>query len=146
MSVKKWFTWRNVSVLLLLLAVASAIYLALPKKEEPLSIKLLYCPDLVTGCGDGKLQVRFSQAPKVLQPFGIDLQLVEARAVHVSFAMNGMEMGLNRYRLVQQPDHSWHADVTLPVCVQSRSDWQALVEAEMPAGTERYQFSFTATR
>lgn len=145
-DVSKWFTRRNLSVLLLLLAVASAIYLALPKKEEPLSIKLLYCPDLLTGCGDEKLRVRFNQAPKVLQPFAVDLQLSEARAVHISFAMNGMEMGLNRYRLVKQPDGSWHGEVTLPVCVQGRSDWLALVEAEMPSGVERYQFSFTATR
>ena len=44
--------------------------------------------------------------------------------VHAGFAMRGMEMGFNRYQLIKTTDAKWVAEVTLPVCVQGRSDWE----------------------
>ncbi|HYG14046.1 MAG TPA: hypothetical protein VD885_07875, partial [Methylophilaceae bacterium] len=61
-----------------------------------------------------------------------------------SFAMQGMEMGLNRYRLLRQPDGKWAAEVTLPVCVQGRSDWLMELEVIEPDGAHRYQLAFRA--
>ena len=139
---------RNASLLLLLVLTAIvATYFAWPSKDEPLSIKLLDCPNPVAGCGDGgSMQMRFDHAPKALQPFGIDLSLPTAEAVHMQFTMDGMEMGTNRYRMVRRSDGTWHAEVTLPVCMHGRSDWLALVEASMAGGTSYYQFRFSAER
>jgi len=129
---------------LLLMVAAAALYFYMRAPAVPQSIKLLYCPAPVDGCGDQNLHVVFASPPAVLKPFGIDVAMAGAQAVHASFAMDGMEMGLNRYRLLQKPDGRWHGDITLPVCVQGRSDWIARVDVETATGLQRYQFTFKA--
>jgi hypothetical protein len=63
--------------------------------------------------------------------FPIALRVAAGEAVEtvmISFAMRGMDMGLNRYRMVRGASNTWTADVTLPICVSGRSDWIAGVE------------------
>lgn len=95
--------------------------------------------DLVQGgcqAGDGHLQVavRFAQAPRALQPFPVELNVAGAtpQAVYVAFSMQGMDMGLNRYRLEAAGAGLWRAAVTLPICVSGRSDWNADFELQLP--------------
>ncbi len=52
----------------------------------------------------------------------------------VSFTMAGMDMGMNRYRLAEQPDGSWLAEVTLPICTSGRTDWIATIELHTDQG------------
>ena len=109
------------------------------------SVTTLVCADIKHGCGtEHGLQIRFDRAPRSLQPFGLSIDAPQATAVFASFAMRGMEMGLNRYRLLRQPDGRWTAQVTLPVCVQGRSDWLMLVEVVGAAGARLYQLEFSA--
>jgi len=54
-----------------------------------------------------------------------------------------MEMGLNRYHLLKQADSDfWFAEVTLPVCVQGRSDWVVELEIKTQLETMHYQIPF----
>ena len=108
--------------------------------------KMLVCPDLHQGCSDEQndVQIRFVGTPRNMQPFGVVVTMRKASAVFASFAMQGMEMGLNRYRLLRQPDGTWAAEVTLPVCVQGRSDWLMELEVIEPDGAQRYQLAFRA--
>lgn len=114
--------------------------------HQPASpVTTLACADIHQGCGtEHGLQIRFDRAPHSLQPFGLSIDAPQAVAVFASFAMRGMEMGLNRYRLLRQPDGRWTAEVTLPVCVQGRSDWLMLVEVVGADGEQRYQLEFSA--
>lgn len=142
MKTVKRKTWAVLA--LLLMVIAAAIYFYTRAPEVPQSIKLLYCPTPVEGCGDQNLHVVLASQPAVLKPFGVDVAMAGAHAINVSFAMDGMEMGLNRYRLLQKPDGRWHGDITLPVCAQGRSDWVARVDVDTAAGLQRYQFTFQA--
>jgi len=66
------------------------------------------------------------------------------RQVLVQFTMKGMDMGLNRYRLVSDGAGRWTGKAMLPVCTTGRTDWLATVMLNGPAGERRAQFAFSA--
>lgn len=93
------------------------------------------------------IRVNLTPQPKVLKPFQLTVEAPEAQAVYASFAMPGMEMGLNRYRLLKQADGIWKAEVTLPVCVQGRSDWHMLLELRPHTGAmQSFRLAFAAAK
>lgn len=102
------------------------------------------CADIVKGCGNQQLQIHFDRPPQVMQPFNLSAKVASAIEVHASFAMQGMEMGLNRYRLLQKPDGLWQAEVTLPVCMQGRSDWLVELEVKSQEDVQRYRLLFSS--
>ena len=93
------------------------------------------CDAAITTCrvSAGDIVVSLSMGPDVrpLQPFLLNLNIeggkVDAQSVVADFQMQEMEMGSNRYRLIEQPD-GWQATVTLPLCTASRMDWLATIE------------------
>lgn len=98
------------------------------------------CADLTQGCAIRGIEVRADRLPSALHPFLLSVRAPGARQVSVEFVMQGMEMGLNRYRLIAQKDDLWQARVTLPVCVSGRRDWVLWVEAD----GERHGLAFQA--
>lgn len=92
----------------------------------------LACASLAQGCTleAGKLFAKSDQAPTPLKPFELTVVAPNAREVHVELRMQGMEMGLNRYRLIRQAGGEWRATLTLPVCVSGRRDWLLVIEAD----------------
>lgn len=127
------------------LLAAGALWLHEQQPDVP--VTTLSCANLQQGCSvtGQRLDIRFDRAPHSLQPFGLSIEAPQATAVYASFAMRGMEMGFNRYRLLQQADGRWTAEVTLPVCIQGRSDWLMLVEVIGDGDEERrYQLEFSA--
>ncbi|PKO25734.1 MAG: hypothetical protein CVU35_02565 [Betaproteobacteria bacterium HGW-Betaproteobacteria-8] len=105
------------------------------------------CPDISAGCAIDGLTVRTGQSPQVLKPFELAVQWAQGEAagiseVYASFAMEGMEMGLNRYRLIQKSENLWQAEVTLPLCVRGRADWIMQVEAKTRFGSRTYLVAF----
>lgn len=88
------------------------------------------CADLTRGCTTGGIEVRADQAPSALHPFLLSVRAPGAREVSAEFVMQGMEMGLNRYRLIAEKDELWQARVTLPVCVSGRRDWVLWLEVD----------------
>ena len=76
------------------------------------------------------MTVKMSGDVRPLRPFELRLSLPErvrqtARQASVDFIMVGMDMGINRYSLLQQPDGDFLGRVILPVCSVGRSDWVA---------------------
>lgn len=95
------------------------------------------------------LQLQFDTPVRALQPFHLKLRTGGAEtveAVMVTFLMRGMDMGLNRYRLIGTPGGVWEGDVTLPVCVSGRSDWIAAFELITAARRYRLQVPFVVQK
>jgi len=107
-----------------------------PPSDRPLTVlSALPGCDVQQGCraGEGPFSValRFAAPPRAMKAFPIRLRVATGEAVEtvmISFSMQGMDMGLNRYRMVRGASDTWTADVTLPICVSGRSDWIAGVE------------------
>jgi len=133
-------------ILLIALGFAAKSYLA---KSDLAAVSILPCADIRQSCGNERFTVRFSEAPQVMMPLHLNLHMNRDEAIkniHVDFAMQRMEMGLNRYRLIQgNQSGDWQAEVTLPVCVQGRSDWNMLVEIETGGKVQRFQLPFSAS-
>ena len=96
--------------------------------ENALSLSLALGPDVVP-----------------LKPFAVRFQsdgasAIDKDSVVVDFQMQGMDMGVNRYRLKQDDDSYWRATATLPVCTVSRMEWMAVVE--FAQGGEHYRLRF----
>ncbi len=83
---------------------------------------------------------------RTLKPFRLQLHLAGSQPplieeVMVEFFMEGMAMGVNRYRLLRD-DSGWHGEITLPICVAGRSDWRAVVEVRGAGNVYRAVFPF----
>jgi len=132
-------------ILLIALGSVAQFYWAKPDLEV---ISVLPCADINQSCGNEIFTVQLAEAPQVMKPLHLNLHMNRAEAVqsvHVDFAMQRMDMGLNRYRLIQSNQTSdWRAEVTLPICVQGRSDWNLLVEIEAGGKVQRFQLPFSA--
>lgn len=114
------------------------ILLAACGKAPPVTVT---CADPRAGCQlPGGLELRFSRQPAVMQSFDLDVAAPADAAPYVSFQMRGMEMGLNRYRLLRK-NGRWHASVMLPACVQGRRDWVLRLEA----GGKVYEMPFVGS-
>lgn len=94
------------------------------------------CAALMRGCTleHDKIMVRSDSAPSALKPFVLTITAPAAQEVYVELQMQGMDMGLNRYRLLHQANGEWRASITLPACVTGRRDWTMVVEVD---GTRR---------
>lgn len=89
--------------------------------------------DCAAGRGATRLQFGIPGRPGPMAPFGLRVRTAgfDAETVNVAFEMPGMDMGLNRYRLVQdaQTPGLWVGKASLPVCGSGRLDWVARVSA-----------------
>lgn len=111
-----------------LLLFAVIVVAGCAQQEAP----VLSCAALTQGCTlePGKLFAKTDSVPTPLKPFALTVAAPAAREVHVEFHMQGMEMGLNRYRLIRQANGEWRATITLPACVAGRRDWLMVIEAD----------------
>jgi hypothetical protein len=121
---RRFFWWGALT-----LALLAGLLLSRPAGQRPALI--VTCPDIVKGCAlaHARLHVRFERQPRPMQAFRIEVTIPDVREVHARFSMRGMEMGLNRYRLLPDGPGRWHAEVMLPACIQGRDDWNLLLEA-----------------
>lgn len=107
------------------------------------------CDAAVSTCyvTDGAIRVSLVMGPTVkpLQPFpilfAVDTGEHVVENVVVDFQMQGMDMGVNRYRLIRQGE-GWTGSVILPVCTTSRVDWHAIVEFSLDGQPALAVFSF----
>ncbi|HHH43675.1 MAG TPA: hypothetical protein ENK49_06015 [Gammaproteobacteria bacterium] len=86
-------------------------------------------------------RVVFGRQVRGLQPFPVQVMVDSAdpiESVSVAFAMQGMDMGQNRYRLNGDTMSAWTASVTLPICSSGRSDWVA--DFDLLAAGRHYRF------
>lgn len=135
--------WIIVAGLLLIVTAGGAyLYLGTAHLDQPVAMKSLICRDMAAGCSLDALSVKSDRTPEMMRPFKLEVNLPEAKAVYASFSMRDMDVGFNRYRLVQQTSGAWLAEVTLPICTQSRSDWIMSLEVEGEGADTRYQVAF----
>lgn len=109
-------------------------------------ILMAHCPDLVQGCqvafGGRRVEVRFLSAPTALKRFDLVVKAPDAGQVAADFAMQGMDMGPNRYVLQRTADGVWQGKIILPVCVSGTSNWTMTLEMD---GVKR-QIPFVAVK
>ncbi|OIQ80249.1 hypothetical protein GALL_380030 [mine drainage metagenome] len=108
----------------LLLGGGALLYLGVARTLQVPSMQVP-CVNPVAGCLllEQGLRIRFDRRPQPMRPFRLRVEVASARALHASFAMRDMQMGLNRYRLLADGDGAWTGEIILPVCVHGRSDW-----------------------
>lgn len=137
-----------IPVLLLPLVVACS-----EKPEAVLLGKVENCDAAKQSCflkSEAGLNVYLSLGPDVqpLKPFPVELRIegmdVEAESVIADFQMQGMDMGINRYRLSRDGER-WRGEVTLPVCTASRMDWFTEIEVTADGKDYRAIFPFQTT-
>jgi len=128
--------------------VAITIYFAQPqyfrRSFQQAQLERVTCVDLVRGCEIDGVTIKFNHQPQVMQPFQLKLQTAGAKNIYATFTMVGMQMGINRYRLLQQAPGSWAADIILPICAQTRSDWHMNIEMTKNDVLKHYQLTFTS--
>ena len=94
---------------------------------------------------DVELVVKLFPPVIVMSPFKIQVASdADVSAVHLSFRMKNMEMGMQRYALIKNADGQWQTDVVLPVCSLGRSDWTLILETEYVQQLWRGELEFTA--
>lgn len=142
------------SVILLSLLVGGALTALLWKqygqqatteKAQTKTIAIV-CQDIAQSCGNAQFSMRFKEPPQVMKPLHLELVFLDGQSiqnVHAGFAMQGMEMGFNRYQMTKTADAKWVAEVTLPVCVQGRSDWEMTLIVEGAEQQSRYLVPFS---
>lgn len=141
-TAQRWPLFRG-----LILCFASLLGGCEQRSDDPLpatALSLTQPCDVRSGCVAEveEFALALSMGPDVraLTPFPLNVRLRRGPAIDsmtVAFDMKDMDMGSNRYRLIEKDD-SWHANVTLPVCMSGRSDWVA--DFEVLAAGRRYQF------
>lgn len=95
--------------------------------------------------GGGKLS--FSITPNtipILRPLKILVKVegVEASHVEVDFVGIGMDMGYNRAKLDSKDKNNFEGKAILPVCTQSKMDWEARVLLHTDHGLIMAPFPF----
>ena len=98
------------------------------------------CADPLRGCTLplSTAQLRFLSLPRPVTPFEIRITGLAARKVTLRLGMVGMDMGPQLLTFRALGGGQWSAQAWLPVCVQGRRDWRALLEVD----GQRYQFAF----
>lgn len=138
--------WLLAACTVAALSALSALWLA--PAPGAIEIDARHC-DLAHGpCAvelDGaRLSAAVHGPVRSLVPFIMEADIEGARveAVSVRFDMPGMEMGFNRHVLQPAGESLWRGRVILPLCTDSRVDWQASVEIR---GVRNYRVTLRLT-
>jgi len=136
------------SSVLLLLSIGVALG-GTDNSPQPINLPAaVNCDPVATACSAGNddltLNLRLSGEVHPLKPFTVELDLrgrvaATVNKVTVGFAMVGMDMGENVFKLVRGADGVWRGQAMLPICSHGRRDWRATVEA---AGEALYTAAF----
>lgn len=131
---KKWLVIGVLLVVLGAVKIGLIVHYLLgkPAQAAELPLQALSCGTVTEGCalpGGGTL--RLASPPSYRAPFELRLAGINAKqAPSVEFSMVGMDMGFNRYRLVEDGQGGWRARVTLPVCASGGRDWVATLSVD----------------
>jgi hypothetical protein len=134
---------KRLSIYMLLTALLAGALIACDT-TKPKGIITASCEHLEMGCNIDDIHVQTDRAPTIMRHFKLNVQAPGADEVYASFAMEGMEMGLNRYRLLAGDADDWYADVTLPVCARARLDWLLKLDVRAKGTVSQYQLTFTS--
>ena len=133
----------------LLGSLASLLYPRLKQELQPVSTHAIVlnadpaCNPVGKAClaKDAALTVTLGLGDRIqpLTAFPVQVDLggedaSKVKKVTVSFAMQDMDMGFNRFDLRQKANKTWRGQAILPVCSAGRRDWRVTVAviAETP--------------
>lgn len=97
----------------------------------------------------GSVQLNISPQPvEVMKPLDVRVELknIKAEKVVAQFNGTGMNMGINRYIFNHQPDGGYTANVTLPICVRNRMEWNAEIHLETEQGIVVVPYKFESIK
>jgi len=108
------------------------------------------CDAAIESCQivSGPISISLALGPDVkpLVSFPIELTIEGGggypQAVVADFQMQGMDMGMNRYRMQSSTQTVWRGKATLPICTASRMDWLAVIEFTLNGQPYRAVFPF----
>ncbi|MDH3354100.1 MAG: hypothetical protein OEL79_02660 [Chromatiales bacterium] len=148
--------WSIVGILLIAVVALLSYMQFIQKKQQIIEqaeinseCGLSQFPCVVKLKDGGSVQLDISPQPvEVLKPINIRIVLnnIDVNRVVGQFNGVGMNMGINRYIFKQKQDGSYHATVTLPVCVRNRMEWDAQISLETEQGVIIAPFRFEAFR
>ena len=133
-------------VLLVIITVALMLIYALNKKNAGdvrtvIYVPLEKCKSQQPICeaelNELNVKISFEKDIYYLQPFMISVLTenkasIEIESIHVDFKMEGMDLGLNRFRLSKvsynNKKQKWTGKAILPICVTGRADWFSVIE------------------
>jgi len=134
----------NKSLLLLLLFLVGCQPASEAVQQQVLALQLISndCVDQQGSCrlisAEGEIRLTFVDKIAALRPFAVDLDvskwLSEIETIELDFKMAAMDMGKNRYRLLQQADGHWQSSVVLPLCGAGGSEWVVEIQIKSSGG------------
>lgn len=118
---------KRILILLLLVLAFIALAVVSTRVKRPATAQAIACAHPVQGCKFMHLgnpaQLQFMGPPTPMQPFKIEVRVPGAKHASAEAQMVGMDMGMNHYTLSPTARGLFTAEVTLPVCVSGRRDW-----------------------
>jgi hypothetical protein len=112
--------------------------------------KTLPCSQVGLECGNATLRVKVDGPISLLKAFTLNVYIPASEKVHqvyADFTMQGMSMGLNRYRLIPSSDgEGWHGDIMLPACVAGRTNWHLQLALSSDRGEVDYLIPFSVDK
>jgi hypothetical protein len=99
-----------------------------------------------TAAGEGlHVELQLPPTPATLKPMEVKVRIAGAPVEPplLELSMIGMDMGDNRYRLLEDGPGAWRATVVLPVCTRGRADWTADVTFSTHGVRYRARFPFS---
>jgi hypothetical protein len=96
-------------------------------------------------------RITLSIEPRPIQPLRslrlrVTTEGVEPRAVAVNFSGVDMDMGYNRFSLIEQSPGDFQGSGMLALCIRERMAWEATVLAETVEGLVTASFRFDVSR
>ena len=117
---------RILTLLLLALAFITLTVVG-TRAKHPTAAQVIACANPLQGCRfthrGNPAQLKFMAPPTPMQPFKMVVRAPGAKHASVEVQMVGMDMGTNRYSLPPAAQGAFSAEITLPVCVSGRRDW-----------------------
>jgi len=97
-----------------------------------------------SACKVAGYTLEFKDRPiRPLTPIKVEMQTAaNVSSVILDLEMLDMDMGVNRFKLVQEAEGIWKGEIMIPVCATGRRDWVAnmLIESEQGNGKVVYSF------
>ncbi len=122
-------------------------FIAEASLQEPCDLRQAACVNVFP---KGETVI-FSIDPKdipILRPLNLKVETkgITASSVKVDFVGLNMDMGFNRSELKQDTPNKYTGQFTIPICANSRMEWEAQVKLETDKGVMMAPFRFYTIR
>jgi hypothetical protein len=122
-------------------------FIAEASLQEPCDLRQAVCTNVFP---NGETVI-FSINPKnipILKPLTLNVEIkgIAASSVKIDFVGLNMDMGFNRSELKLNTSNNYSGKFTIPICVNTRMEWEAQVKLETNKGVMMAPFRFYTIR